>query len=65
MKELYFYGMRLRGFSIGCQPKGVFRRYDDIKGKYHDIIAYERELTEDELQHYSLDRIEKPTTIND
>ena len=52
---LYKYGMRIRGFSIGCQPAGVVKRIDDPAGKYWDIIFYERKLTEEELRHYSLD----------
>jgi len=51
------YGMRLRGFSPGAQPKGCIRREDDKTGKYHDIIVYERELTADEVEHYSLDEL--------
>ena len=53
------YGMRLRGFSIGCQPKGVIDRLDDPTGKYHDIIVYERQLTDSEMAEYELDFIEK------
>lgn len=52
----YRYGMRLRGFSPCCQPKeGLIRREDDTTGKYHDIIVYDRELTEKELSEYELD----------
>ena len=55
---IHRYGMRLRGFSIGCQPKeGFIRREDDTTGKYHDIIVYDRELTEKELADYELDRL--------
>lgn len=49
------YGMRLRGFSIGCQPKaGLVRREDDLTGKYYDIIVYDRLLTEKEIEDYEL-----------
>jgi len=52
------YGMRLRGFSIGCQPKeGLIERQDDPTGKYYDILIYNRQLTEKELQDYELDHI--------
>ena len=51
----YLYGMRLRPFSIGCQPKGVVDRTDDTTGKYWDIIVYDRELTEKEMFDYDLD----------
>ena len=48
-------GMRLRGFSIGCQPKGVIERMDDPSGRYYDILAYDRQLTKKELEDYELD----------
>ena len=57
MKE-YKYGMRLRGFSPGCQPKeGFLRREDDNMGDYYDIIVYDRPLAEDELRDYELDAL--------
>lgn len=35
----YIYGMRLRGYSPGCQPKeGLVMRLDDRTGKYHDKL---------------------------
>lgn len=58
MTSEFKYGMRLRGFSIGCQPKeGFIRREDDQTGRYWDIIIYDRPLTDDETKHYSLDRL--------
>ena len=54
----YKYGMRLRGFSIGCQPKkGFLDREDDESGRYYDILLYDRQLTDRELQDYELDFI--------
>ena len=51
----YKYGMRLRGFSIGCQPMdGFIERQDDARGKYHDILIYNRILTTEELKAYEL-----------
>ena len=39
----FVYGMRLRGFSIGCQPRrGFVCRENDATGKYYDIIVYNR-----------------------
>lgn len=53
---MYVYGMRLRGFSIGCQPmNGFVKRMDDPFCKYHDLLFYDRELTEKELEDYELD----------
>lgn len=51
----FYYGMRLRGFSPGAQPKGVLRREDDTTGKYHDIIVYGRQLSAAEIAEYELD----------
>lgn len=56
---MYSYGMRLRGFSIGCQPmEGFAERKDDTTGKYYDILVYSRRLTADELESYELDELE-------
>lgn len=56
----YYYGMRLRGFSIGCQPmEGLIGTVDmgNLKGKapYHDVLSYNRPLTQTELEDYELD----------
>ena len=52
------YGMRLRGFSLGCQPmNGFICRDDDTTGKYHDILVYDRQLTEQEIKDYELDAL--------
>lgn len=53
----YRYGMRLRGYSPGCQPKGVLRREDDTTGQYHDIIVYDRRLSADEIRNYELEEL--------
>lgn len=55
----YTYGMRLRGFSPGCQPmNGLVERRDDATGKYYDILEYNRKLTEKEIKDYELDELE-------
>lgn len=53
----YKYGMRLRGFSPGCQPmEGLIERRDDIINRgYHDILIYDRKLTDKEVADYELD----------
>lgn len=57
-KTVYIYGMRLRGFSPGCQPmNGYVERRDDPNGKYHDLLVYNRYLTEQEKQAFELDYI--------
>lgn len=53
---MYRYGMRLRGFAPMCQPKeGFVKRLDDTKRRYHDILVYNRMLTDKELYDYELD----------
>lgn len=55
---MFLYGMRLRGFSPGCLPmEGLVERQDDVTGRYHDILVYNRELTTEELKNYELDFI--------
>lgn len=53
---MFIYGMRLRGFSLGCQPKdGFVERLDDTTGKYYDLIVYNRQLSNKECHDYELD----------
>lgn len=52
----YIYGMKLRGFSLGCQPmQGFVERKDDPNGKYYDLLIYNRILTDKELSDYELE----------
>ena len=57
--KLYKYGMRLRGFSIGCQPmKNFWERQDDDGSHdrhYHDILLYTEKLGDKDLASYELD----------
>ncbi|WP_171805930.1 hypothetical protein [Sporosarcina newyorkensis] len=48
----YWYEMLLRPVSIGCQPKG-FMEVIEGEGR-HGIVAYERELTVEEMDDYDL-----------
>ena len=58
MAQVYRYGMRLRGFSMGCQPmRGLIERQDDSTGKYWDILVYDRQLTPEEVRDYELDEL--------
>lgn len=49
---VYWYEMMARPIGVGCQPKG-FVDFDDDKGHYW-VVAYTRELTEDELYEYEM-----------
>ena len=54
-KNVYLYGMRLRGFSPGCQPMdGLIQGRPDPTGQYHDLLKYDRKLTEAEETQYDL-----------
>ena len=66
MKEFklttYKYGMRLRGYSPGAQPRQGLINVDDgtdyverYGRYYHSILTYDRKLTEHELFAYELD----------
>lgn len=60
----YLYGMRLRGFSPGCQPmKGLVGTMEGI-GRYHCVLIYNRELTDEEVRDYELDRIPEEGDAN-
>ena len=59
-KCYYIYGMRLRGFSPGCQPKeGLVEAEDDIMGDYHNVLVYSRPLTIRECKDFELDYLGK------
>ena len=50
------YGMRLRGFSLGCQPMNGFIRREDSE-MYHDILVYDRQLSRNEVYSYDLSEL--------
>lgn len=51
----YLYGMRLRPFSIGCQPKeGFVERRDDPTNSFWDLLVYNRQLSNKEVDDYDL-----------
>lgn len=59
--ELWQYGMKERGYSLGCQPAGVYH-WQDVDKKttgYWSVITYTRELTPEEISKYSLEFITK------
>ena len=49
-----------------CQPmKGLVKRVDDTTGKYHDVLIYDRQLSEKEISDYELDFLgTDPVTVN-
>ncbi|MCU6603834.1 hypothetical protein OCO53_25675 [Peribacillus frigoritolerans] len=55
--KLHWYEYQYRGFSIGCQPNG-FVKNDPEHGKF-GAIAYERKLTDEELESFELKSMTK------
>ena len=54
--RVFMYGMRLRPFSIGCQPMdGLIRVEEDKTGKYWNILFYANPLNDHEQDGYELD----------
>ena len=56
-QKLYWYEYRLRPFGIGCQPHGHVE-YNAEYG-YWGKVAYDRPLTEKEINDYELRFIEE------
>jgi hypothetical protein len=51
----HWYKYKFRGHSIGCQPDD-FVSHDVQIGKF-GAVAYDRELTEEEIQAYELEPV--------
>ncbi|MBQ5475495.1 MAG: hypothetical protein IIT65_12650 [Lachnospiraceae bacterium] len=62
---MYKYGMRLRPAGIGCQPKGFIDIEDVNKNEtgYWSIVEYDRKLTTEEMNHYSMELIEERNEV--
>lgn len=51
----YKYGMKLRGYSVACQPmKGLTDVKEDNTGRYYNILTYDRQLELREMRLYGL-----------
>ena len=52
---MFKYGMKLRPFSIGCQPmEGLMKVEEDSTGKYWNILYYADPLNDHEQDGYEL-----------
>lgn len=51
-----YYGMKYRSVAPGAQPKGMVD-WSEGTGKYYAIIVYDRELTQNEIDDYELDKL--------
>ena len=61
-KQKYLYGMRLRPFSLGCQPMTGLAEWRECKSgqysrSYWNILVYNRPLEEWEVRNFELDFI--------
>lgn len=55
MADRYVYGMKYRGFAPMCQPmRGYVGHTQDPKGRYYNLLAYDRPLSDDEVRDYEL-----------
>lgn len=60
METVHVYGMRLRGFSPGAQPKdGWIETEEDPLGDYWNILVYNRQLDRKEQKAFDLDYLGK------
>ena len=56
MAKVYVYGMRVRGFSPGAQPKeGWLDTEVDPLDDYWNVLLYSRPLKRKECEEYDLD----------
>jgi len=77
-KANYWYGFRLRGFSMGCQPDNhvAYLSPEETSVKFASLelgesrirfgaVAYEKPLTDNEIEHYSLTDLNiEPDTLD-
>lgn len=62
MANKYKYGMRLRGFSIGCQPMEHLHDVRESDGDpYYSYLFYTEKLTEDQIRNFELDYLGEVT----
>ena len=62
MSGTHMYGTRLRPPDIGCVPKqGLkdvsFAEFEAVGRHYWGTATYDRELTQEELEHFDMDCI--------
>lgn len=55
---MYYYGMTYRPAGIGCQPmEGLIAILDPETEAFYDVVAYNRRLTDEEINAYELEFI--------
>ena len=62
----YIYGLKMRPFSPGAQPKeGFLYANEESKLAKYGIVCYDRELSEQEVDEYELVDFKKQQAISD
>ena len=51
----FLYGMKYRGFSPMCQPMDGLYEARGETSKYHNVLVYNRRLTDKEVRDYELE----------
>ena len=56
-EKLHQYGMRLKPFGVGAQPKGYFKSQtaDKCRTGYWSYVWYAEELSEEDMKKYGLE----------
>lgn len=63
--SIYKYGMKYRGFSIGCQPmENLIKATEDETGKYYNVLEYSEPLTAEQINNYQLADLQKKPGID-
>ncbi len=59
---MHKYGMKERGFGMGCQPKG-FVKWEDASQSptYYSYVWYDEPLTEEQLEQYEMEELDDRT----
>jgi hypothetical protein len=65
MEDRYIYGMKLRPFSIGCQPPGHIDYIDSNKKEsgFYGFVVYEKELSSEMMNRFELAPVSNPELL--
>ena len=56
---MYKYGLKTRGFGIGCQPKGFVKAEDTNDSKYYSYVWYNEKLEEGLVQKFEMELVQE------
>ena len=61
---MYMYGMKERGFGMGCQPKGFVKWEDSDCDGYYSYVYYDEPLTEEQMEQYEMELISEDISLS-